>query len=84
MCEHNRRRRLQVEVQLFLIVRLYAAVFRLTRCVSCRLSSLCPRCPRWSRRGRRWWDRLAVLSSPASPTSAFLQVSQEKVTRRVG
>lgn len=41
---------------------------------------LSPRWRRWSRRARRWWDRPAVPSSPASPTSGCLQVSE--VVRR--
>lgn len=36
-----------------------------------------PRWQHWSRKGRRWWDRPAVHSSLASPTSACLQVSED-------
>lgn len=61
----------------FLLGWLYRSVCGFKKCcfVPC---PLWPRCRHWSRKGRRWWDRLGVPSSPASPTSAFLQVSQEK------
>lgn len=36
-----------------------------------------PRCPHWSRKERRWWDKPAAPSSPASPTLDFLLVSTD-------
>lgn len=56
---------------LFLLSQLYCSVYGLIKS-----SFVWPRCPHWSRKGRRWWDRLDAPSSPASPTSAFLQVSK--------